>query len=399
MTLYVHLLGQAPVPLWHVAAGERLQRMLDRIPGLRACADPSALPADACVLLVRADYLFEVRTLSAMAAQRNAALRCPADGRIAAVIAPAHRFQTLKQALVDGQSVPDGLTVIGPETLGSFDRTLRRNEAPLLEPITPDNRARLENHLYGNAYKGITDLVTKWLWPHPARHGVRVCARLGISPNMVTGFGFLLMLATSVLFLHGHYAIGLALGWLMTYLDTVDGKLARVTVRSSRFGHLLDHGMDLVHPPFWYVFWGMSLVSFPPVFGFDQTALYWMIGAGYVLGRLIEGAFDHLLRCSVFVWRPFDSYFRLITARRNPCLILLTVALMLNRPDWGFIAVAIWTMATTGVLAVRLLQGFWHRYRHGQLRSWLADGQHAHIAHPKAFATFSGTRAAYANAD
>ena len=399
MIIHAHALGQAPVDLWHLDARERLHRMLDRIPGLRWCEDPSSLPADAQVLLLRADYLFEVRTLTAMAERRDTALRCPRDGRIAAIIAPATQAQELLPVLAEGGSAADGLTVIEPDALGGFDRTLRRNEAPLLEPITAENRSQLENRLYGNAYKGITDLVTKWLWPHPARHGVRLCARLDISPNMVTGFGFLLMLAASVLFLNGHYALGLALGWLMTYLDTVDGKLARVTVRSSRFGHVLDHGMDLLHPPFWYVFWGMSLTDFQPVLGLDQNALYWLIGAGYVLGRLIEGAFDHILRCSVFIWRPFDAYFRLITARRNPCLILLTAGLALGRPDWSFVAVAGWTAATTTVLAVRLLQGFWHRARHGRLRSWLADENRARAEHPRAFATFSGTRAAYANAD
>ena len=42
----------------------------------------------------------------------------------------------------------------------------------------------------------------------------------------------------------------------MTFLDTVDGKLARTTLTSSKWGDIFDHGIDLVHPPFWYVAWG-----------------------------------------------------------------------------------------------------------------------------------------------
>ena len=42
----------------------------------------------------------------------------------------------------------------------------------------------------------------------------------------------------------------------MTFLDTVDGKLARVTLTSSPFGNVLDHSLDLIHPPFWYWAWG-----------------------------------------------------------------------------------------------------------------------------------------------
>lgn len=399
MSIHVHALGQASVSLWHLDARERLHRMLAQLPGLSWCEDPSVLPADARLLLLRADYLFEVRTLKALAGRDSAALRCERDGRLAAAIVDAGQWQSARAALMEQATPPDGLDVVSPDQLGGFDRHLRRHDAPLLEPITEADRSRLENRLYGNAYKGITDLVTKWLWPNPARHGVRLCARLGITPNMVTGFGVLLMLAASWLFLHGHYAIGLALGWLMTYLDTVDGKLARVTVRSSKIGHLMDHGMDLIHPPFWYILWGMSLTAFEPVFGLDQTALYWAIGLGYVIGRLVEGVFEQFLRCSVFVWRPFDSYFRLVTARRNPCMILLTAAVLVGRPDWGFVAVAAWTVLTTGVLLVRMLQGIAHRLTRGRLVSWLADESSARSQHPRAFRTFSGTRAAYADAD
>jgi phosphatidylglycerophosphate synthase len=399
MSIHVHALGQAPVSLWHLDARERLHRMLAQLPGLSWCEDPSVLPADARLLLVRADYLFDVRTLKALAEHRSVALRCERDGRLAAAIVDAGQWQPARAMLMEQAPPPDGLEVVGSDQLGGFNRQLRRHDAPLLEPITEADQSRLENRLYGNAYKGITDLVTKWLWPNPARHGVRLCARLGITPNMVTAFGVLLMLAASWLFLHGHYAIGLALGWLMTYLDTVDGKLARVTVRSSKIGHAMDHGMDLIHPPFWYILWGMSLTAFEPVFGLDQTALYWAIGLGYVVGRLVEGVFDHFLRCSVFVWRPFDSYFRLITARRNPCMILLTAAVLVGRPDWGFIAVAAWTVLTTGVLVVRMLQGIAHRLTRGRLVSWLADESSARSQHPRAFRTFSGTRAAYADAD
>jgi phosphatidylglycerophosphate synthase len=57
--------------------------------------------------------------------------------------------------------------------------------------------------------------------------------------------------AAGIAFWHIH-GLGLVLGRLMTFLDTVDGKLARVTVTSSRFGDVLDHGLDIIHPPLVY---------------------------------------------------------------------------------------------------------------------------------------------------
>jgi len=136
--------------------------------------------------------------------------------------------------------------------------------------VSEGRKPELENRLYGNAYKGITDLVTKFLWPRPAKKAVHLAARLGISPNMVTTLGLVLVLVACYLFLNGQYFAGLLAGWIMTFLDTVDGKLARVTVQSSKFGHLYDHLIDLFHPPFWYIYWGMSLSNFEPVLGFDQ---------------------------------------------------------------------------------------------------------------------------------
>ena len=180
----------------------------------------------------------------------------------------------------------------------------------------------------------------------------------------------------------------------MTLLDTVDGKLARVTVRSSKLGHWLDHGMDILHPPFWYWLWGLSLTNFQPWFGLGFELLLWCIFAGYIAGRLIEGAFEGLGRVSLFAWRPFDAWFRLIAARRNPCLVLLTAGWLLNSPALGFWLVAIWTVACSAALLGRLAFGCWIRLTEGPLSSWLADPEAAR-RHPRSHRTFSSTRKAY----
>ena len=86
---------------------------------------------------------------------------------------------------------------------------------------------------------------------------------------------------------------------------------------SSRIGDVLDHGLDLVHPPFWYLAWAYGLESPQPV----ATAI---VVAGYLVGRALEGLFLARFRIEAHSWRPIDALFRTITARRNPNLILLT---------------------------------------------------------------------------
>jgi phosphatidylglycerophosphate synthase len=193
------------------------------------------------------------------------------------------------------------------------------------------------------------------------------------------------------LFADGRYGWGLAAAWLMTFLDTVDGKLARVTVTSSRFGHYFDHLIDLIHPPVWYILWGMGLpMPQSGMVGISLNAVYWLIVAGYVAGRLVEGIFlTWLGKFGIFCWRPVDSYFRLITARRNPCLIFLTIGYLAGRPDSGLLGVAIWTVATSIFLLIRLLMALNTKRIEGQVRSWLLDIDPARPSQPLAVRLFT----------
>lgn len=396
MRYFAILVGSSEVRLWNLSTEQRIRRQLAQVDQFSLVSALSEVPDDAMVLALRADFLYEVRTLKSLVERPDTLLAHPDQDVVAAGLVSARHAESAVAVLRGVAAPPDQLTLIFPDQLGSFDHQLRKAKVPLLEPVSEQRRGELEALLYGSAYKGITDLITKFAWPRPARHAVRLCARLGITPNMVTGTGLLLMLWVCYLFANGQFVTGLAAGWLMTFLDTVDGKLARVTVRSSQFGHLLDHGMDLVHPPFWYWLWGVGLVAYQPIVGLDLPALYWLIVVGYIGGRLVEGLFHLLGDASIFSWRPFDAYFRLITARRNPCLILLTITVLIGRPDWGLVAVALWTAGTTGVLSLRLLQGLVVRIRNGPLDSWLANPTAAAARHPRAYHLFSGTRSAYA---
>ena len=386
-----HILGQSSVTLWGLTSPERLARQMAGVDGVELSVEaPGSLAGN--TLLVRADYLFEPRTLKGLL-QRGGVLM---DGDVPAAAAVEASNVEAAAALLKGETAPasDGLPRLGSKDLAAFEGDLRLATPPLLERIAPDRAAALEDRLYGASYKGITDFVTKWWWPAPAKAAVRVCANWRISPNAVTLAGLVLMLAACWLFLEGWLWAGLVPAWLMTFLDTVDGKLARVTVQSSKFGHWLDHGMDIVHPPFWYWLWGLSLIPLEPIWGLGFDAFLALIAGGYLAGRLIEAAFHALGSVSMFAWRPFDAYFRLITARRNPCLVILTLCLLVGAPAAGFALVAAWTALSSLVMLARLAIAVGFRCRRGPLQSWLADPEAA-LHHPRAYRTFSSTRRAY----
>jgi hypothetical protein len=76
-------------------------------------------------------------------------------------------------------------------------------------------------------------------------------------------------------------------------------------------------------------------------------------------------------------------------------LIILTASAIIGRPDWGFVAVTFWTVLTTLILFVRLLQGGISRLKQGSLESWLNADSVAEGPHARAFRLFGSTRGAY----
>jgi phosphatidylglycerophosphate synthase len=354
------IVGRSPVKLWGMTTEERLRRSLVRAGG-------------GAGLVLNAEWVFDESLVRALAARPGVALLAPDSAPVAAHPRPGEvdgAVSAIEAGAAD--QLPSSLSRARAEDLvPSYNAALRKREAPLLRRLTPDSLAEIEKRMFAGSYKGVTDLVTKYLWPTPALHVTRWCAQARMTPNQVTFIGFLLVLAAFALFWTGHFGWGLLAGWGMTFLDTVDGKLARVTLTSSKIGNAFDHGIDLVHPPFWWWAWIVGLHAAgwsPPI---SDALLLILIVGGYVLQRLQEGLFIGLFKIEIHIWRRFDSAFRLITTRRNPNLILLTAGWAAGRPDLGLLAVAAWTLVSVAVHGVRILQALVVS-RGKPLASWMA---------------------------
>ena len=385
MALYVHFINDSPVKIWGLTSRQRILRVLRSAGVTDSVDDLTGLPDNAPVLLLRGDYLFDDRVIQYLVKTPDVLLRISqASSTSTDTIVAAH--VTTRQTpeaidIIEGTATVDALPGPGVktetlETLSiSFQQRLLKFEPPFVLPIRPETKRFLERRLFDWSYKGVTDLITKWVWPRPAQWVVGQCVRFGLRPNHVTIIGLVLVILAGVLFAHGWYGWGLLAGWLMTFLDTVDGKLARVTVTSSKFGHYFDHLIDLIHPPIWYILWGLGLgVSGFDFIGLSIDTVFWLIVSGYAVGRLVEGFFLAWLgKFGIFCWRPIDSYFRLITARRNPCLILLTACNLIGRPDAGLLLVATWTVVSSIFLLGRLLMALISKQTAGSVRSWFLD--------------------------
>lgn len=346
--------GEGQEQVWGMTSAERVRRMLVRdVPaGARIASGHS--------LHINLDYAFDPLLLRLALARPGVAFD---DG----------------DALVIGQLPDEGAPserIDLRTSTGFYNEKLRKTERPFAIRVSPQTRTAIERASYFGAYKGVTDLLTKYLWPELAFHLTRLAAALKMTPNMVTGIGAIMCVLATIFFYKGAFWEGIGAGFVFMVLDTVDGKLARCTITSSKWGNVFDHGIDLVHPPFWWAAWGLGLGHVGlalPVSTFATIMV--AIVAGYVLQRLCEGIFLKYAAMDMHVWRPFDSWFRLITARRNPNMVILFISMIAGRPDLGLIAVAWWTILSLLVHVVQVMQLVQARKAGKPISSWLEQSR------------------------
>ncbi len=322
-------------------------------------------------LLATMDYAWDPAWLKAMRERPQSVLTLGGKP-VMAHVPVGGDADAAAEALKSGRGIED-YEAVAAETTELNYAALRKRERPFVLPLDAGNAEQTERAAYDASYKGVTDVLTLYLWRKPAFYLTRWAAEAGLSPNLVTAIGAVFCLLAFILFWRGLYWQGVACGFVFMVLDTVDGKLARCTGASSKWGNVFDHGIDLVHPPFWWWAWLHGLAAYGrPLSPVYATMVLWAIIGGYVAQRVIEGIWIKRFNgMEIHVWRPIDSKFRLVTARRNPNMVILTASLLFGRPDTGLVLVAWWTIVSLIFHAVRLAQANERAARGQPVVSWL----------------------------
>lgn len=375
--------GESEASLFSLSGRDRLREIFSRL-DLPVIDNLDQAQSFDDILVAHAGYVFDERVIADFAKTRLSALAAIGDDgkeRLAAAIcraADARRWADRLQSDAESGAIVDGEPVTlytAAEISGVYNQRLRKREEPVIARASLQRKDAMERRLFKGSYKGATDFVTKFVLPEPAFHATRLAAALGLHPNLITTVSLILVISAFYLFLNGEFALGLIAGWLMCFLDTVDGKLARVTLQSSKWGNVYDHGIDLIHPPFWYWAWAAGTLATGDLSGFaaaDIWAAFSIILGGYIAGRLIEGYFVRRFKIEIHIWRPVDYWFRHVTSRRNPNLVMLTLSALAGAPAIGLFAVAFWTAASVAFHTVRLVTAEISA-QNGALKSWLAE--------------------------
>jgi hypothetical protein len=81
-----------------------------------------------------------------------------------------------------------------------------------------------------------------------------------------------------------------------------------------------------------------------------------IILACYVIARAIEISFHVLFGFNAFLFRVFDTWFRLIVSRRNALLLIMTLGGIIGQWVGAFAVCAGWSLISTAIQAVRIAQ-------------------------------------------
>ncbi len=234
---------------------------------------------------------------------------------------------------------------IEPEEMPGWIAKLRKNLAPYIFKISNEaDSRRVERFLFESNYKGSTDFMTRYAFPPLVWRALGPLTRHRVDPNSVTSVSIVACFAAVPFFAAGWWTTGLLLAYVMAVLDSVDGKLARVTFTSSERGDVLDHGLDIIHPPFWYWAWAWGLSGgdpYSPIF----VASLWM-AVIYIFDRILETIFKGIAGTSIASWKPLDERMRTFISRRNVNLAVFTVALPLGLGVEAFYLVVGWQAFT-----------------------------------------------------
>ena len=159
-------------------------------------------------------------------------------------------------------------------------------------------------------------------------------AKTGISPNIVTALGLLVALVTAWVLSTGHFFLGGFLVLGSGAFDMLDGAVARISGRSTRFGAILDSTFDRLSEA--ALFLGL-LAYYANQGSFQEVVLVGAALVGSMMTSYVRARAEVLgLKCEVGLFtRPERVILLAIGLIFNQMLVILwIIAVLSNLVAW-----------------------------------------------------------------
>lgn len=262
------------------------------------------------------------------------------------------------------------LTTLSVHDMDSYIPALRQTAVPFLVKLRDQTSIRdIENEMYEQTFKGVMDFIATYVYRIPVRELVRWLAPTRVTPNHITAISVICSLGALPLFVMGWMWAGLIVAFTFIIADSLDGKLARLTIRLSPAAGHVDHITSPLFEAGYYVAWGWYLS------GGDFAAwpgrAGWLLFAFFGLDRIVTSIFGLRFHRSLLDYKTWDARFHLIAARRTVNLFIMTLGCMVQRPIIALYVITTWMFIT---MCWHMARYAVHAYQHEATGAWDAGG-------------------------
>ncbi|KAB2877970.1 CDP-alcohol phosphatidyltransferase family protein [bacterium] len=206
--------------------------------------------------------------------------------------------------------------------IDSYIPFLRKSYVPTLRFVDEhDNLREIENDLFEKTFKSGLEWIAIYGYKIPVRELTRFFANTPVTPNHITAVAMVCRWVSIPLLFMNWIGLGLLLIVFFIILDSLDGKLARMTFRFSDHADWIDHGSVLPTRLGWYagLGWHYSGGDYTSPVGLMTLATFVFI----VLDDINWVIAKRLFRRTLFDITDFDSTVHLFTHRRNDMFVML----------------------------------------------------------------------------
>lgn len=258
--------------------------------------------------------------------------------------ADRHRLNLDAPTLADciAQGIQDGwLTTLTVEQMDSYIPDLRQTAVPMLHSIEQHGSIRaLENIMYEQTFKGAMDVIATYVYRIPVRGLVRWLAPTPVTPNQITALSVLCSFLAIPLFVMGWFWAGLLIAFTFIICDSLDGKLARLTIRLSDTAGHVDHITSPLFEACYYLGWGWYFTG--GTFSGTPGTVAWLLFSFFGFDRIVTSVFGQIYRRSLLDYKPWDARFHLIAARRNTNLFMMLLGCVAQQQLHAMYVITAW---------------------------------------------------------
>ncbi|MEC8990845.1 MAG: CDP-alcohol phosphatidyltransferase family protein [Candidatus Latescibacterota bacterium] len=255
------------------------------------------------------------------------------------------------------RQLAQGLNSTTVEQLDTYVPELRLTMPAFMIRLTERSQLRHVDHLlYRRTFKGVIDAIARYGYYHLVRLLTRCLSRTTLSPNLFTVLSIAGIWLAIPCFATGHVALGCVSAWAGVLLDSIDGKLARLTLNLSDAMGTIEHLSAMPGLGLWFVAIGWHLTDGDLWTPSVAMLSCWTTVACFLVDKVVSGEFRRRFGRELFDARPFDAFFHLFAVRRNMHLLVLTIGVAAGLVESAFVAMAAGMVLT---LAIHVLRFAW----------------------------------------